>query len=108
MPISSASLKFSSIVALASGLAMSFSTRAMSRPSSLATASAWALSAWPRPPSSFWWKSRYFCGACMRTATATCAASTEPWLSTGNSLSTTFSFGSLFINSIMSFIARLQ
>ena len=30
----------------------------------------------------------------MRTATATCAASTEPWPSTGNSFSTTFSLGS--------------
>jgi len=29
-------------------------------------------------------------------------------LSTGNSFSTTFSFGSAFINSIMSAIARLQ
>ena len=39
---------------------MSFSSRAMSSPTSLATASARALSAWPRPLSSFWWKSRYF------------------------------------------------
>ncbi|MGY4192334.1 hypothetical protein ACVIM9_001675 [Bradyrhizobium sp. USDA 4520] len=44
----------------------------------------------------------------MRTATATCAASTEPWLSTGNSFSTTFSFESAFIKSSMSDIARLQ
>ena len=44
----------------------------------------------------------------MRTATPTWAASTEPALSTGNSLSTTLSFGSLFISSIMSIIARLQ
>ena len=44
----------------------------------------------------------------MRTATPTCAASTEPWLSTGNSFSTTFSFGSDFISSSMSTIARLQ
>ena len=31
--------------------------------------------AWPRPPSSFWWKSRLFLlppGSCMRAATATC------------------------------------
>ena len=32
----------------------------MSRPASLAAAIARALSAAPRPPSSFWWKSRYF------------------------------------------------
>ncbi len=44
----------------------------------------------------------------MRTATATCAASTELWPSTGNSFSTTRSFGSSFISSIMSVIARLQ
>ena len=44
----------------------------------------------------------------MRTATATCAASTEPGPSTGNSFSTTFSFGSDFISSIMSAMARLQ
>ena len=44
----------------------------------------------------------------MRTATATWAASTEPWLSTGNSFSTTFSFGSAFMRSSMSAIARLQ
>ena len=34
----------------------------------------------------------------MRTATATRAASTEPGPSTGNSLSTTLSLGSLFIS----------
>ena len=34
----------------------------------------------------------------MRTATATCAASTEPGPSTGNSFSTTLSFGSLPIS----------
>ena len=44
----------------------------------------------------------------MRTATATCAASTEPWPSTGNSFSMTRSFGSAFISSIMSAIAFLQ
>jgi hypothetical protein len=44
----------------------------------------------------------------MRTATATWAASTEPGLSTGNSFSTTFSFGSVFIRSSMSAMARLQ
>ena len=70
----------------------------------MATAIARALSAAPRPLSSFWWKSRYFLpvGSCMRTATPTWAASTEPALSTGNSLSTTFSLGSAFISSIMS------
>ena len=41
-------------------------------------------------------------------ATATWAASTEPGLSTGNSFSTTFSFGSVFIRSSMSDMARLQ
>ena len=39
---------------------MSFFSRAMSRPISLATASARAPSAWPRPPSSLVWNSRYF------------------------------------------------
>src|SRR5678810_766728 len=40
--------------------------------------------------------------SCMRTATATCAASTEPGPSTGNSFSTTLSFGSLPISAVMS------
>ncbi len=44
----------------------------------------------------------------MRTATATLAASTEPSLSTGNSFSTTLSFGSFFMRSSMSAMARLQ
>ena len=47
-------------------------------------------------------------GSCMRTATATLAASTEPSLSTGNSFSTTLSLGSVFMRSSMSAMARLQ
>ena len=96
MPILVASWRVSSISFFTSGEAMSFLSRAMSRPSFSAMRSAEASLAWPWLSSMARWNSQYL--PCILAASATREASSEPLARIGNSFRITRTFLSLSIS----------
>jgi len=85
-------LHSSSIVFFTSSLSMSFSIRAMSNPYFLGDGERARPVGRAAATEQLLWNSMYFLPveSCMRAATATWAASTEPSPETGNSLRTNF------------------